>query len=504
MRFSLGAAATGRSTGRATATRSCGSRPTEPLYWKARNLERRSTARAWATRSPLDRRRPTDDRPAARTGARGRRGRATIQVVDPAHARPPTSIGAGTTMTVERRDPRRRPVGRARAAGTRPGDLRRGDSYTRRGLRPRADAGAARGRRRSGATRPARRGPASSPCRSRPATPASRLAVGRRRPRARTLDDARRPLPRRTATSGDADRRLPGCASASVRRRQGDAARSHYARTWGLAKRCSSAARRRRTTTSLAVNALPAQARFTLHRAPGRRPRRTRAARRLPVRHQGGLLPALLGRDGAAAAHGRHPRARGDRLPPRRLLDAQRRLDRARHRRARVGRGVVRRARLGDVRPDARRHARALADRGAPAARRRRRHRAASRRGAPARAAGAPRRGATRVRPDVLLRPSATTAGGATTPPTRRRRPAASGGGCAHRRRPAAVLGAPAVLVVRAPRAARGRDGRSTARSSSSRRRCGAPGARCRPARRCASSSSARRLGRGARPTCAR
>ena len=36
-------------------------------------------------------------------------------------------------------------------------------------------------------------------------------------------------------------------------------------------------------------------------------------ARRLPVRRQAGLLPAVLGRDGAAAADGRHPGARGHR-----------------------------------------------------------------------------------------------------------------------------------------------------------------------------------------------
>ena len=92
--------------------------------------------------------------------------------------------------------------------------------------------------------------------------------------------------------------------------------------------------------------------------APGRR-----AARVVPVRHQGRLLPALLGGDGAAAADGRRPRARGDRLLAGRLLQAQAGLDRARHRRALVGGGVVRRLRLDHAGPDAGRHAGALADR---------------------------------------------------------------------------------------------------------------------------------------------
>ena len=55
------------------------------------------------------------------------------------------------------------------------------------------------------------------------------------------------------------------------------------------------------------------QARVPLHGdAAGRRAH----ARRLPVRRQGRLLPAVLGRDGAPAAHGRRPGAGRDRVQP--------------------------------------------------------------------------------------------------------------------------------------------------------------------------------------------
>ena len=147
---------------------------------------------------------------------------------------------------------------------------------------------------------------------------------------------------------------------------------------------------------------LPAD-RVQLLRAPARRPARPGAARRLPARHQGGLLPALRGRDGAAAADGRRAGAGGDRLQPRRVLQAPRRLDRPRHRRPRVGRGVVRRSRLGHLRPDARRDAGPLADRRARGARagrapcRRRRGRPGGGGQAAQRLGG--------VRPDLLLDP---------------------------------------------------------------------------------------------------
>ena len=75
------------------------------------------------------------------------------------------------------------------------------------------------------------------------------------------------------------------------------------------------------------------------------------------------LLPAVLRRDGAAAAHGRRPGARGLGLQPGHLQPRAQRLRRPRHRRPLVGRGVLPALRLGHVRPDARRLAGALAAR---------------------------------------------------------------------------------------------------------------------------------------------
>ena len=99
---------------------------------------------------------------------------------------------------------------------------------------------------------------------------------------------------------------------------------------------------------------LRSRGRVPLRRAAAA-PRRPAGARRLRHARQGGLLPALRGRDGAHAALARHPGPRRRRLHERRLR--RRRgaaLDGDRPRRARVGRGLVRRLGLAAVRPDAR------------------------------------------------------------------------------------------------------------------------------------------------------
>ena len=104
----------------------------------------------------------------------------------------------------------------------------------------------------------------------------------------------------------------------------------------------------------------------------------------LPLRGQARLLPAVLWRHGADAAHGWHSRPRGRRLLAGLVQQGHRRVPRARPRRAFLGGGLVHRDRLGAVRPDAG----ALA--GAVAVERSRHERGGRRRG---RGAPAPGRG---------------------------------------------------------------------------------------------------------------
>ena len=78
-------------------------------------------------------------------------------------------------------------------------------------------------------------------------------------------------------------------------------------------------------------------------------------ARVVPLRHQDRLLPAVLRRHGADAAHGRRARARRVGLQPRQLQQRAQGLRGARHRRALVGRGLLPALRLDHLRPDARR-----------------------------------------------------------------------------------------------------------------------------------------------------
>ena len=136
---------------------------------------------------------------------------------------------------------------------------------------------------------------------------------------------------------------------------------SPYWRTWQLAQRLKRGTRTPYEFVRRVDAYLGRGFRYDERPAPGRAGRG--AARALPVRHQGRLLPALLGRDGAAAALRRRAGARGVRLLARRLPPPPGRVGRARPRRALVGRGVVRRHRLGHVRPDADRDPGALADR---------------------------------------------------------------------------------------------------------------------------------------------
>ncbi|CAA9469739.1 MAG: hypothetical protein AVDCRST_MAG53-1179, partial [uncultured Solirubrobacteraceae bacterium] len=94
----------------------------------------------------------------------------------------------------------------------------------------------------------------------------------------------------------------------------------------------------------------PRPAGHPVHRAP--RPA-TRTAGGLPLRDQGGLLPAVLGGHGAHAADGRDSRACRVRLHPGQLRLRPRPVHHPRPRRPLVGRGVLPGHRLGDVRPHA-------------------------------------------------------------------------------------------------------------------------------------------------------
>ena len=181
----------------------------------------------------------------------------------------------------------------------------------------------------------------------------------------------------------------------------------------------------------------------------------------LPLRHQDRLLPAVLRRDGAHAAHGRHPRPRRLGLQPRQLQQRAQGLRGARHRRALVGRGLLPALRLDHLRPDARRVAGQLAAR-----RRRRRAPTAGRRCRRTSAGAWASRATARSRP-------------ATPAPTSRRPAGAAAGSCPS---------APALVGPPGARSAASRCGAGARRSPRSRpswpscsARCTAPGATRRP-----------------------
>ena len=282
---------------------------------------------------------------------------------------------------------------------------------------------------------------------------------------------------------------------------QRDVARARRTRARGRSRSGCQARREDAVRLHPAVNATCTHG-FTLLRAPAPAAGRPRAARRLPVRHQGGLLPALLGRDGAAAADGRRAR--------RAWRPASARAATPSAREAWIVRDTDAHAwveawfdTLGwvtfDPTPDAtpaRSQIAALAGGPPPPA--------APPAGGAGAAPGAAASGAAR---SAACAPTC-----CSTAPARRPGGAA---GAARRRRPAWwVVGAARARCAgrarrcwrcRAPRARpRGRCRRWTARSPSSSARCAAPGARCRPARRCASSSSGSAPRPRRAPTCAR
>ena len=317
------------------------------------------------------------------------------------------------------------------------------------GLRPAPVATASCGARAPG-TRPTPRTSSRCGCRCAAPRPASstRPPGGRSAPAPTSASAPTAPPPAR-ASCGRA---------ASASRQDGDSvmADSPYAQLYALTQQI-----RRHHAFALRLRACGPGP-----RAAGHHLRRDAAAAPVPaglvpLRHQGRLLPAVLRRDGADAAHGRDPGPRRVGLQPRQLQQRAQGLRGARHRRALVGRGLLPALRLDHLRPDARRLAGQLAAR----RRRRRLHRRPD-------AAGELQRPPGPVRRPPLL-PG--------RPRRRPPRPAAAAGAGSCPSAPASLpssrssAGVVALAPAHAVRHARAR------RSPSCSGRCTAPGASRRP-----------------------
>ena len=154
----------------------------------------------------------------------------------------------------------------------------------------------------------------------------------------------RRPPPAACDRHGASGRpaRPPAAGRARAHRHRGRARGDRVAGPLGLRPhlRAGPAARARRryrpTTSPLAINDYLTPAGYVYSEDPPEA--RGAAARRVPVR-RARLLPAVLGRDGAASAHGRRARAGGGGFSPGSFERQARRLRDPRHRRPLLGRG---------------------------------------------------------------------------------------------------------------------------------------------------------------------
>ena len=227
-------------------------------------------------------------------------------------------IGAGTIVDDRRESFAQRRPGVSPGNVGAPGGLRRSDSYYARVHVPEsAERGARRGQldeRRA----PGRDARVDGPVPARQVTCARRGASSATRSSAREGGRActSRPFGSRARSTTPPTR--GACGRSSGRHRRGDGA-VEYERTWELVKRLKAAVRLARWTTS-ALSTTTCRGPSSATRSARRHARRRGAARLLHQRVPRRLLPALRGRDGAAAADGRHPRARRDRLLARRLL----------------------------------------------------------------------------------------------------------------------------------------------------------------------------------------
>ena len=246
-----------------------------------------------------------------------------------ARSSPPAIPSCRRRCRTARRSPPARPASGRRAARCR-GATATASTSTRRS-RPSARSA------RRGASTTAR---STSTARSRSSTSRARTPARHQHPAALVIFpewDLRNTAP--TAIR-------PSFGTVEPRRRDPERvlARSGMERTWALAQRLR--ARRRHPAGLRQVGRGLPRARLHLHRGAAAEGADDRG---LPVRREVGLLPAVLGRDGAAAAHGRHPRAGVHRLHRRLLRPQGQGVRRARPRRPLVGRGVGPRVRLGHL-----------------------------------------------------------------------------------------------------------------------------------------------------------
>ena len=206
-------------------------------------------------------------------------------------------VTAGYADSVDAPTIRETPRGDGTWIASRP--LRRGDAYTRDRLHAADERGAApRGRRVAASRADLDALPRSCSC------PAAATTIGQ----------TGAPLYRRSSSRRSATRSTRcgrGCADSTQverRRRSRCALLRHgpYRAVVGARAAAGGRRPRRRRTSSQAVLSYLRDG-FTYSETP---PRGSCNARRLPVRRQERLLPAVLRRDGAAAAHGRRARAR--------------------------------------------------------------------------------------------------------------------------------------------------------------------------------------------------
>ena len=265
-------------------------RASEPAYWKAATSTT-STAAAGARPAPRPTGRLPDVRSPRRTAALDLQEiRVTVRNLRTAdvHRR-------GSPARSSSRRPAALPGDGTYASTSR--ELRRGDAYRARVYTPNPNAS----ERTAGPHLPgfAERYPRWTCPRRRGASPGpdGRRRLARLRVQFPLFGGPGAPKPVPPFDRGYRDESARRCCALALR--------AH------LRARAAAAREPRRPTTSCRPCCATCSATVHLHRVAAAR---RRDPRRLPVRRQVRLLPAVLGRDGAAAAHGRRARARLDRL----------------------------------------------------------------------------------------------------------------------------------------------------------------------------------------------